>query len=375
LRGEDCLPNKVLREHNKFLNQSGDLISFTRNVRRRRGLKFATDFLYHTLLERDKSRGQIEKRLIQAANNPKREFEDSFKNIPVDKRKKYGVFFLLGILGEKGPNAELVKMASKKVAEMGFVAKVLKATPNRSSEINAKILRRQIKRILSDDNLDKVVFVGISKGVSDFAYHFHHFAEKDLDIHERSKLKLFISLAGVTIHSEIATWLNNSRTYKAMALRQLLKAQKITDGVSSLSKSYWYEGNRRKVSKLFPNMKWLSVVALPEGLDGLTHVARSSATILNAGTNAEYKHIGPTDGMVESAAQILPNGTGIEEYIIPVFGPHGMSKARLSDGTPLSNLSIDSKNGLTSKEPNPKSGAEMIELFFRVIPKDLMYNQ
>jgi hypothetical protein len=368
LKAQDCVAKDYSADHREFIQSKKSLLDFTRELKMKKGLAYSRNFLYFAFKKRDFDRGLVERRLISVANQPEVSYVDSLRNIPEEDRKKYGVYFLLGILGEKGPNAELVKKASDEVAAMGFNSEVLKATPDKSSQVNAEKIRGQMKDILSNGEIEKVVIVGVSKGVSDFLYYFYNFAQTDLDALERQKVELFISLAGVVTHSEIASWLTHGRSLRARTLRTAVRMQGLSDGVSSLSNSFWEEDDLGKVNRLFPKMEWISVVALPEGNDGFTHIARSSATLLNAGTNKDYDEIGPTDGMVESAAQVLPAGTGIEETIIPVFGPHGMSKARLSDGSPLSVSSLSPETQVTNKEPNPVSGSEMIDLFFKAIP-------
>jgi hypothetical protein len=72
------------------------------------------------------------------------------------------------------------------------------------------------------------------------------------------------------------------------------------------------------------------------------------------------------DGLVESAASILPPGTGIKQGIIPVFGPHAIALGWYNDELRVAPKTMA---GVTDRV-EPAAGEEMLSAIFRAIPID-----
>ena len=72
------------------------------------------------------------------------------------------------------------------------------------------------------------------------------------------------------------------------------------------------------------------------------------------------------DGLVESAASVLPPGTGIEETIVPIFGPHAMAMGSYSPDLRIAPVAMKGINDRVV----PAAGTEILSAVFRALPKE-----
>lgn len=365
---EQCVSISNLRSPKSGDLSSRDLFQEAREWTRDYGLRVATRKLYEVFGQKDESKGLAELRLKKTTQEKDFVYSDSFANLPPSENKKIGVFFLLGIGGDKSKNAEQISLSADRVREMGFHAEVLKASGTLGSAHNAEMLRDQIKE--KTERFEKIIFVAASKGVADFIHYFLNFSD-DLTLQQRNRVKLMVSLSGVVRHSALAKWMVDSPSIKAKTFRggiKIAQKGKIIKGLRSLTKDQWEGHAPDLISQQFPRMLWISMPMLPEGEDGYTHLDKL-ANFARERLYLEAKDIGPSDGLVETAGSILPPGTGLTEWIIRVYGPHGLPLGKFDNGK-----SIAPDNKISDMKAKPEAGPEILDAFFRALPSSILEN-
>ncbi len=366
ISGGDCdLPVIAPRPDAYSAEGELDLLTYIRDVSHRNGLAVARDVLAKELMKRDASGGEMRERIMNTTRDPELTYENSFANIPVEERQDIGVFLILGIGGEESDNAALIKLASDEVARQGFKAEMLPVDANLGSVHNAGMLNEMMKERLP--KLKKIVLVAASKGAGDFITFFLKHGPS-MSEEDRAKFKLITTLSGVLRPSFVAKYLIESKGATALFVRNGLKVTgrgSILEGIKSLSIDPWAGHNPKEVKALFPNLRWLSLPSLPEGDDGLTHMALWEG-FLKVPTYRWNKQGSPMDGLVESAASVLPPGTGIEETIVPIFGPHAMALGSYSADLRIAPTTM---KGISDRVV-PAAGTEILSAVFRALPKE-----
>jgi hypothetical protein len=344
-----------------------DALTYVRDTSRLHGLVVARDEFVKVAKEKDVSKGSLLNRVLQTTKDKYAVYGDSLSKINKEDRERIGVYFCLGIGGDESDNAKLIRLASEKVSELGFKSEMLEVDPNLGSAHNAKLLRKIIKERIT--KLDKIVFVAASKGAADFITYFLNYAD-DLSPEERNKVKLMVTLSGVIRGSFIADYMSHAKDALGIIMRAGLKLTGSGDmllGVESLSKDPWQGHDPAQMKKDFPSLKWINFPAVPEGDMALTNLSLWSG-FMKKPAHEWVKKASPGDGLVESAASILPPGTGMSEMIIPVFGPHAMALGRYEDGTRVAPIAM---KGLTDRV-NPEAGPEILDAYFRALPATLL---
>lgn len=344
-----------------------DLLSYTRQIARQSGLVKSLNYIKKELENRDPQSKKFKERIIETTLNEEKVFSDSFQTIPMDERKKIGVFLVLGIGGDNSDNAILIRNASAKIRELGFTSSMLEVDPNKGSNYNSSMLREIMKHKLP--KLDKVILVSASKGTADFIRYFLRFGDT-LAQKEREKIKLMVSLSGVVRSSFVAEYLTKANYATALAVRSFLRLSgkgDMLDGIESLAKNPWEGYDPKKIHRDFPNMKWVSFPSMPESKLAVTNLSLWSGFL--RGTVHSWSNIAsPGDGLVETAAAILPPDTGITEYVIPIIGPHAMALGSYKEGVRLA----PKAQGDRYDKVNPEAGPEILSALFRALPVSLI---
>lgn len=344
-----------------------DLLSYVRDVSKQSGLVRAREVLLTKLSELDTSKGELKKKVIQTTLHKDLTLEDSFATIDPARRSRIGVYLVLGIGGDNSDNAKLIRNAANEVARLGFTSEMLEVDPNLGSDYNAKLLKKLLEERIP--KLDKVVLVAASKGASDFVTYFLKYGQ-NLPLKERQKVKMMVTLSGVVRGSFVADYLTNSSGPLGLGVRSFLRASgrgAILNGVESLSRDPWKGHDPARVKELFPALKWLSFPSIPEAKVALTDLSLW-AGFLRTPVHS-WSHIAsPSDGLVETAASILPPDTGLTEIIIPIHGPHEMALGSYAPGVRIAPISqADIYDAV-----NPESGPEILSALFRALPKELI---
>jgi hypothetical protein len=187
--------------------------------------------------------------------------------------------------------------------------------------------------------VDRALFVGFSKGGWDWINWFHGPA-KNLPIEQRAKIRLLISFAGMLRGSAVAGWGADNHGFEATLFRSVMFVRFGVRGAGpkylrSLSTDPWSLPPVEPLQSVAPRMRTIQFVALPEGPDGYTRVnAFFNWTGHAAGRTQPW--LGPTDGMSESAAQLLPPSEQIPKWIVRVKGSHALLDGEYANGGTVS---------------------------------------
>lgn len=344
-----------------------DVLEYSRHVSAENGLRIARDVLVQELAKKDASKGALLERILKTTSDSSYTYPDSFSTVPADERKDIGVYLVLGIGGEKSANAALIQKAAAQIRQLGFQSEMLMVDANLGSDYNSVMLNGMLAERLP--KLKKVILVAASKGVTDFVTFFLKHGQ-NLSAEQRDKIKLMVSLSGVIRPSLVANYLVNSNQPLPLMIRGLLRLTGKGDtikGINSLTLNPWQGHDPRMVKKLFSQMKWLSLPAIPEGPEGITHLSMWEGFLKTPSYRWNDK-ASPMDGLVESAASVLPPDTGITEYIVPVYGPHAIALGSYSASLRVAPTAM----GDITDRVIPEAGAEMLSALFRALPIELI---
>ena len=344
-----------------------DVLAYSRYVSEENGLRVARDVLVQELTKKDASKGALLERILKTTSDRNYTYPDSFSTIPQDERKNIGVYLVLGIGGEKSANAALIQKAAEQIRQLGFQSEMLMVDANLGSDYNSGMLNNMLAQRLP--KLKKVILVAASKGVADFITFFLN-QGVSFSPEQREKIRLMVSLSGVIRPSFVANYLVNSNQPLPLMIRGLLHLTGKGDtikGIDSLSHNPWQGHDPKSIKRLFTNMKWLSLPAVPEGPEGVTHLSMWEGFLKTPSYRWNEK-ASPMDGLVESAASVLPPDTGLTEYIVPVYGPHAIA---LGSYTGSLRVAPEAMGDITDRVV-PEAGAEMLSALFRALPIELI---
>lgn len=369
MSGGQCGEKNIKASNEDYYNGELDLLSYVRRVSTTNGLYQAKNILIEKLSTMP---GQdLKKKLIDTTLNKDKKYPNTFSEIPQEERSRIGVYLILGIGGDDSDNSKLIRNASDEIAQMGFYSEMLEVDPNLGSVHNAKILKDIFEQKI--ENMDKVIIVAASKGVADFITYFLNYGDS-IKKENRDKIRLMVSLSGVVRGSYVAKYMTESKSPMARSVRTLLRLKGDSaqlKGIASLAVDPWVGHDRTKIISLFPNLKWLSLPSIPEADTALTNLSLWSGFLRKPVHRWMFRTnlaISPGDGLVETAAAILPPGTGIEETVIPVYGPHAIAIGSYEPGI---RIAPETQQQIYD-EVNPAAGPEILDAMFRALPQSLI---
>lgn len=349
-------------------NADEDLLLNARKLSKTQGMLRAREYLEEAMLRTDSTRGQFERDVIRATRDKAWTAPASVLRLSKAERSRIGIFVIFGIdLSGDSPNRELIRRAAKELETMGFAARLVNTKPAVSYEANARIIGAEFEEMV--DKVDHVIFVAASKGVADLLTYMLHDGARASE-QRRAKVRGIVSLSGVVRGSNMASWLTHSDLKRLDVVRAVIarRPTQPMEGIESLARDPWQGSRPAQLSEDFPNLKWISVSMLPEGNDGLVP---GNGVMLEL-QQALIRHgqvFSPSDGLVESAATILPPGTGISQRIVRGYGPHALALGHFLNGDALA------PQNLTEKGVDPAAGAEILSSFMRALGADLLENR
>ncbi|MBT8036993.1 MAG: hypothetical protein KJO21_05565 [Verrucomicrobiae bacterium] len=240
-------------------------------------------------------------------------------------------------------------------------------TAQEDSLLVAQTLRDELPRV------DKAVLLGFSRGSADIV-HFWHGPAHHIPPRELTKIKIWANFAGVMRGSEVARWGAVGKNPLAWVFRSYInwrerKPKMSPLDLASIGYDHWaYPGNGFPES-VRKKIQVINFVIIPDGSDGwsvldphFNYIARHAA----AEGQQWGRVMGPCDGLVESAASILPPRTGIKQWIVRVKGSHLMLGGRYLNGRPVASKYFQ------ESDARLESGAQMMDDFLRAVPKSLL---
>lgn len=349
------------------VNGELDLLEYIRTTSRVKGMFLANQVLSLSLENYSSQSIELKKRILQTTKNKNFVFQDSLITIPAEERSEIALFMVLGIGGDDSPNAALIRKASEETRRMGFYSEKLNVDPNLGSDHNARMIYQMLKDKLP--KYKKIGFVVASKGASDVIKYMLDYGTLISD-EDREKFQIVTSLNGVIRSSYVAQYLVTAKRPMAFAVSsylQLSGKNEMMAGIKSLAQDVWRGHSPSKIKSLFPNLKWVSFASMPETPQGMTAMSLWAGPLQEPVFGWASK-ASPGDGLVETAAAILPPGTGIQQFVIPVYGPHEMALGHYLDKTRVAPLS----QGKVNDKVFPESGIEILNAVLRAFPKSLL---
>jgi hypothetical protein len=343
-----------------------DLLPLARQWTTSHGLPQARDLLWEALAKTDESKGFMERRLNATNADKSLIFRDSIATQSLATRKKTGIFLVLGYNQNEGRSPPIIQDAAKHLATMGFQAELIPMEARMPVQTDAAAIYRFLQNRLP--LVDRAVVIGFSKGSCDLA-HFWTTHAKELPTAQRNKIKLWINCAGVVRGSHVAQWAVSDNRWRASVFRAwlALKAGRWRDeheDLFSLAPDPWQGVPNGYLSRLMPRLHCLNLVATPDGVDGYPTTDKLFRA-LGKTASKRYPHTGPTDGLVESAASLLPPGQA-PQWIVRIRGSHALLDGRYTSGNRVAGA-FGNKDAAELQ-----SGRELLDDILRALPRSLV---
>jgi hypothetical protein len=345
-----------------------DLLLNARKISKTQGMRRAREYLEEAMQRTDSTQGQFERDVIRATRDKTWMAPGSVLRLSKVERSRIGIFVIFGIdLSGDSPNRELIRRAAKELEHMGFAARLVNTKPAVSYEANARLIGAEFEEMV--DKVDHVIFVAASKGVADLLTYMLHDGSR-ASAQSRAKVRGIVSLSGVVRGSNMAQWLTHSELKRLDVVRAFIarRPTQPMEGIESLALDPWQGVPRAQLREDFPHLKWISVSMLPAGNDGLVP-GNGVMLELQQALIRHGQDFSPSDGLVESAATILPPGTGIPQRIVRGYGPHALALGHFLNGDALA------PQNLTEKGVDPAAGAEILSSFMRALGAELLENR
>jgi hypothetical protein len=349
----------------------GRLLTEAREMTRREGLPAAKAYLLSQLPARDDSGGALEQRVIRTTADPELILPDSLAAMSLSRRQRTAIAIIPGTRAgnqnSRDHTRECLQGAAAQSRVMGFDTHFLLTEPRGTIEQNADLVARQMSGIFA--GADTVIILMLSKGAHDVIHYLQHGA-MELPAAQRRKLVAVISLAGTVQGSVVAEWLVSSRRPLATMTRSWLTLSGQPDAIAmlrSIGESPWQSETTGKMASLFPRMTWVSIAMVPDGPDGRISERLWSPFLRNR-IEKWAPFYSPTDGLVESAASVLPETVRVPEWIVAAYGSHAMPNGTYRDGSPIAPQTT--RPGREKLEP--ETGGEVISAYLRALPQSLV---
>lgn len=347
------------------------LLSRVRRTHREAGLVEAKQELVAGLLDQDDSRGDLERRVIRTTRDLDWSFPDALASMPAEKRARTAIVIVPGTRAgnprTKDRTRECLRGAADAAREMGFPTWFIETTPRGTVEENARFIAGQLAEAISRS--EALVVVMLSKGAHDV---IRYLQEDGVSLPDssRRKLTVVLSLAGTVQGSVVGDWMANSaRPFPAWTRRWLraLDQEAAIAMLDSIARSPWEEGVAERIGSSFPKMTWISIAMVPDGEDGRISERLWSPWVRRR-VEETAPYYSPSDGLVESAASVLPDGVSLPEWIVIGFGSHAMPNGAYRDGSRIAPRTT--RPG--EEKLRPESGAEIMSAYLRALPESLL---
>lgn len=342
---------------------AGDLLHQARVWRVETGLAAARDRLVTRLGEMDASQGSLESRVWRTNGDKDFVFPDSLSTLDHAQRARTGIFLVLGYRTKAGTSERVIREVEAYLKREGWHAVLVEVKERGTTSEDAAAIQATLRRDLPQ--VDRAILVGFSKGGLDL---MRWAAERagDLHVKELKKIRLMVNFAGALRGSAVADWLADGGGPVAGTLRLMARSnsdretERLAD-IRSIGEDPWEGQKVPNFRALGTDLRHVGIVAIPEGENGLTHVDRGFS-VVNRLVTVQWRTLGPMDGFVESAAQVLPSEAGVPQHIVRVLGSHAVLDGRYLNG------GIVSKKYLNRSADFWRGGEELLDDLMRALP-------
>ena len=342
-----------------------DLVPLGRIWRGEEGLAAARDHLAQALVQSSDDDGALERRILRTHDDKTLVFPGSLATLGMSQRRRTGFFFVLGYRPQRVRSERVIREAVEDLRARGWHARMVDVGRHRTTREDASALQDLLEKELP--HVDRAVLVGFSKGGADCMEWFAGPAA-GLPARERAKITLFLSFAGALRGSSVAEWIADDPGLAAHAVRGLIRLREPEGGdpvaeSRSMGGDPWAGDRLKPLRTLAPHLQAVGFVAIPDGADGYP-ASDPRMGMLGRLAGTSRRTLGPNDGMVESAAEILPAEAGVPQRIVRVFGSHSVLDSRYADGSRVArDYRLDAKG-----EAHWKSGRELLDDLLRALP-------
>lgn len=347
------------------------LLAEVRETTRREGLAAARERLVEGLVARDGSRGELGRRVMATTRDASLVLPDSLAAMPTARRGRTAIAIVPGTRATN-PNGrdrtrECLRGAAEASREMGFATWFVETEPRGSVEENAVLVADRMREAFEQS--DAVVLVMLSKGAHDVIRYLREDGV-GLPAEQRRKLVVVLSLAGTVQGSVVADWMAHSPRPLPSATRRWLRLSGqggAIDMLEEVARSPWQDGAASLVADRFPNLRWIGIAMVPDGDDGRISERLWSPWVRRR-VERTMPYYSPSDGLVESAASVLPDSVALPQWIVVGYGSHAMPNGFYPDGG-----RIAPRTTRPGREKlRPESGGEIMSAYLRAMPQSLL---
>ncbi len=347
-----------------------ELLREARSVARSEGLPAARELVVQRLGEADDSGGDLEARVIRTTRDQTLVLPDSLAALSPAARKRVAIVIVPGTkTGFGGPSKtrDCLHEAAKAAESMGFLTRFIDTPPRGGVPENAVLVAEQIEPVF--DQADHVILVMLSKGAHDLIYYLQEYA-LELPAEQRARIGAVLSLVGTVQGSVVADYFANAPRLVPLSTRLMLGVRGHGNQVGMLktvARSPWRPEDASRMGEAFPNLTWVSLAMVPDGANGeISEKLWSPFLRQRISRNSPY--YSPADGLVETAAAVLPDEVDLTEWIVRAYGSHSMPNGRYLDGSPVAPRTTVPGD----EELKPVSGGEVMSAYLRALPQSLL---
>jgi hypothetical protein len=347
------------------------LMETVRATTRSAGLAEAKSKLVEGLVREDHSHGQLQQRVIRTTADADLVLPDSLAALPPELRARIALAIVPGTKAAN-PNGrdrtrECLRGAAEVSKAMGFATHFIETEARGTVEENARLIAARMRVAFARS--DRVVLVMLSKGAHDVIRYLQEDGV-NLPPADRAKLSVVLSLAGTVQGSVVADWMAHSPRPLAATTRRWLRLSgqdAAIEMLGSVARSPWDERTARLLSNRFSHLTWVSIAMVPDGEDGRI-TEKLWAPLVRNRIERTMPYYSPSDGLVESAASILPDAVSVPEWVVIGSGSHAMP-----NGIYLGGGRIAPRTTRPGKEKlKPESGGEIMSAYLRALPQSLL---
>jgi hypothetical protein len=348
-------------------NPPGDVLIEARKRTDEQGRVAACEWVGEELKKFDDSGGTFEKRLMRTNGDQSFRFPDSVAGMSRRERERTGLYFILGFNQDRGRSPPIIRRATERLTERGFRAQVLGVPGRKTADEDAVMVREFLEEELP--KVDRAMLIGFSKGSADLVEFWLDEAHK-LPRRQLRKIRCWANFAGVLRGSEVARWLATDRRPKAALFRAFVNVKSRTptadfDDLASIGFDPWFVGERKMPAGLHPDFLVINVVVVPEGPEGWAE-SDPVFKMLGMAAASGRRTIGPCDGLVESAASVLPERAGLRQWVVRINGSHATL-----DGVYRNDSPVTTGYG-NEDEAQLESGLPLMDDFLRALPRSAL---
>jgi hypothetical protein len=325
----------------------------------------ARDAVASEMRRLDAHGGRLEKAVQRAAADHDYAVPAALAGLAREDRARTGIYLVLGYRPRVARSERIIREVAEGLRRDGWRAMVVDVPDHGTTRDDAEAVHRTLAAELPQ--VHRAIAVGFSKGGCDWIHWFAGPAG-GLPAEERAKLRLFISFAGALRGSTVAGWTAEGDSLTARALRtgwrlkDRADARAVIAEARSLAPDPWATRDDLVLRRVSPRLRAVCVAVIPDGEDG--HPSTDLRfRLLSRFAARDNPVCGPGDGLVESAAQVLPASAGVPQEVVRVFGSHAVLDGRYGDGTPVSRRYGSDGPG------HWESGRDLMEALLRALPK------